>query len=572
MNKNIFSIFFLILILASVFAATYTITDFNINNNESITNSTTATLYINLGTIDSNCQMCYSEDSNQDLCAPKATCESGTKTFTLSSTNGPKTVHLFLFNNSVLDVTGSDTINLDTNAPNVTITGVNDGNYYTTREYNITITATENTAFDYNSFTFSESQIFVVTGNSNTISATLNLTNLLDGTYTITYDLNDTAKNRTTGTISWIIDSNAPICSQKSSSTFWTNSQKPNIPITDYIDVNHAQYTLNSSNAKISLKCKQNTGTWFEQNYATSTSDFNIVNSTYDCNTDQGYKMIFIKFRDGSGNWSNDSNFTIGYDITNPSRPTGFGTVAANARGTLSWTAPSADDFSGNKGYKIYKNQNGGSYTLLDTITNLATLTKEYTSLTNGTTYCYKLSTYDNAGNESTQTTEACITPASTTATISIQKNNENFPTGDKYTKNGDIINVDCSYSESASGAKMYWAFYTPNTTGQVLDESSSSVTSLSEDLTINAGTTKYAKVGFWCEATGSSGSGITYVYLDNNSPSVSWIDSNNTFVGVKRVTIKANDDKALNKVELDCELPHPKGCGFLLLARLERA
>jgi len=529
-----------------------TINDFNINNNASITNSTSATLYIDL-IADTNCEMCYSATNDQNTCTPKEACESGTEPFTLSSTDGSKTVYLFLYDNSVFTTSDNDSITLDTNAPVVTIVNnvVSDGNYYSYTPSAIIIKVDDNSGLNYSGFTFSQGGYdFNITIDSLTaLTATLDLNDLVSGEYTITYDVNDIAGNRTTDSIEWIVDTNAPVTARKSSSTFWTNSLFPTIKITDYIDMNHPQYALSSSNADINLKCNSNSGTWKEISYTTSTDDFNIGGIAYDCNGQQGYKKVFVKVRDAAWNWSNDSNFIVGYDITTPVAPTDFSVTAGNAKGTLTWVAPTADDFSGNKGYKIYKKTGGGNFVSYDTITTVSILTKDL-NLTNGTTYCFKMSTYDNAGNESSQTSEQCITPETATATISVKKDGANA----EYAKNGDVLAIACTYSSSTTGAKMYWAYYNPNVTSQVLEESSSSVTSLSDTITVSTGATKYEKIGFRCEATGSSGSGTKYVILDNNAPSVSWVDTNNNLIGVTRITVSATDDKALDRVDFNFE------------------
>lgn len=93
----------------------------------------------------------------------------------------------------------------------------------------------------------------------------------------------------------------------------------------------------------------------------------------------------------GSGGNSNGSA-----DITSPNVSTGLILTAANSNSVfLEWTA-SVDNIVV-AGYKIYRD---GNY-----LKSLATTTASDTGLNASTQYCYTLSAYDAAGNESGETT-----------------------------------------------------------------------------------------------------------------------------------------------------------------------
>lgn len=86
-------------------------------------------------------------------------------------------------------------------------------------------------------------------------------------------------------------------------------------------------------------------------------------------------------------------------DKTAPTVPNGISiTAVSSAEVKISWK-PSADNTSV-KGYKIYRN---GAFLKS---TDEKTLTD--TGLTPKTKYCYKVSAYDAAGNESAQSTDVC--------------------------------------------------------------------------------------------------------------------------------------------------------------------
>lgn len=88
-------------------------------------------------------------------------------------------------------------------------------------------------------------------------------------------------------------------------------------------------------------------------------------------------------------------------DITPPSVPTGLtATSASSSQINLSWNT-STDDM-GVAGYKIYR---GGAY-----LKSVTTTSTSNTGLEASTLYCYAVSAYDAAGNESGQSSQVCAT------------------------------------------------------------------------------------------------------------------------------------------------------------------
>ena len=101
------------------------------------------------------------------------------------------------------------------------------------------------------------------------------------------------------------------------------------------------------------------------------------------------------------------ANKAIVIDNTAPSTPSSLAAAAGNTSITLTWTANSESDLAS---YKVYGGTSASPTTLLSTI-SAGTVTYTNTSLTNGTTYYYRISAVDNAGNESDKTSDVSATP-----------------------------------------------------------------------------------------------------------------------------------------------------------------
>ena len=97
-------------------------------------------------------------------------------------------------------------------------------------------------------------------------------------------------------------------------------------------------------------------------------------------------------------------------DTTAPSVPNGLSATAVGASQVdLAWTA--STDAVGVQGYKIYRN---GTY--LSSIGPVGSASFSDTGLTSGTTYIYRVTAIDAAGNESAQSGTATATPGDTSA------------------------------------------------------------------------------------------------------------------------------------------------------------
>ena len=94
-------------------------------------------------------------------------------------------------------------------------------------------------------------------------------------------------------------------------------------------------------------------------------------------------------------------------ETTPPSTPSGLAAAAGNAQVVLTWSANSESDLAS---YKVYGGTSASPTTLLSTI-SAGTVTYTNTSLTNGTTYYYRISAVDNNGNESSKSSDVSKVP-----------------------------------------------------------------------------------------------------------------------------------------------------------------
>ena len=96
-----------------------------------------------------------------------------------------------------------------------------------------------------------------------------------------------------------------------------------------------------------------------------------------------------------------------------PATPSGLVATPGNSKVVLSWTANNESDLAS---YKIYRGTSANPTTVLVTLSGSTTLTN--TGRTNGTTYYYRISAVDNAGNESVKSSEASSMPSKSMVTV----------------------------------------------------------------------------------------------------------------------------------------------------------
>jgi hypothetical protein len=432
-------------------------------------------------------------------------------------------------NNYFEDIT-NPTITVDTSIPTV-IYSIPDGNAYKTAQ-NITV--------DFNDLTAMTSKVYLdgILKVENTTNNTITSTDINEGTHTITVDANDSVGHRLQQTITFSYDTNAPNSISVSSnfSSNYTNDVKPDITLSA------SDATSGMTGGKAYLSCSTS-GTWLEFNYATTYSDFNIIDSTYDCNSAEGNKTIYAKFKDKAGNESATTQTTIKLDRTIPSPPTGLSVSAGNTEITLSWTAPSADNLSGNYGYKIYKNGE-----LHSTITSPTTTSKTITGLSNGTSYTFKIKTLDNAGNESefSSTIDGVPVEDSCNCDVIVKRNGSNID----YAKDNDNLDITCNIEEESDNVIIKYRYETNSI--QSLTGEEDNTDTINDTFNVDG---DYTRVSFWCEwrlnNTDYSSSTKT-IYIDNESPEITWGGFDNNFAGTKEIYVDVTDNKNVNLVEFE--------------------
>ena len=134
----------------------------------------------------------------------------------------------------------------------------------------------------------------------------------------------------------------------------------------------------------------------------------------------EGAVPFSVSFSDLAGNngtaviaTSNSSSVT--FDKTAPAVPAGLAATSGDTENLLNWTANSEGDL---KSYKVFGGTSANPTTLLSSIT-AGTITYTHTGLTNGTTYYYRITSIDNAGNESAYSSDVTAVPrASQTITF----------------------------------------------------------------------------------------------------------------------------------------------------------
>lgn len=135
------------------------------------------------------------------------------------------------------------------------------------------------------------------------------------------------------------------------------------------------------------------------------------------CATAYDYRVRAYQGTDYSGYSSVVTATTL---ICPPLTPTGFtATAVSQSRINLSWTDPSNDPRYQESGYDIQRAVGAGGYSMLVTIP-AGTLTYSNTGLTCGTSYSYRIQTFNAGGTSSwatvTTSTNACAAPPAPTA------------------------------------------------------------------------------------------------------------------------------------------------------------
>ena len=157
----------------------------------------------------------------------------------------------------------------------------------------------------------------------------------------------------------------------------------------------------------------------------------NGTNNYWDMNQD-GNNYPVLSWQDGAT--------VLVTDLTDPSAPTALIATPGNTQVVLTWAANSEGDLAS---YKVYRGTSASPTTLLSTIT-AGTETSTQSSLTNGTLYYFNISAVDDAGNESSVTSDVSSLPHDPSGNYSLS-----FDGVNDYVNVGDMLSQG-SYTKVA--------------------------------------------------------------------------------------------------------------------------
>ncbi|MFD1631491.1 MBG domain-containing protein [Pseudopedobacter beijingensis] len=224
---------------------------------------------------------------------------------------------------------------------------------------------------------------------------------LTDGAYSITAKATDIAGNVSSASsaLSITIDTTQPTVTITSNISTLKIGQTATITFTFTKDPGATFTAASITITGGTLSALSGTGT-------TRTATF-----TPTANVDEGTVSITIaagSYTDIAGNTGlAGTTPSLTYDTKAPAVPTGLVAIFDNQQSVLNWTANTETDLSS---YKIYSGTSANPTTWLATVIK-PTVTYTHTELTNGTTYYYRITAVDQAGNESTYSTEVTAIP-----------------------------------------------------------------------------------------------------------------------------------------------------------------
>ncbi len=116
---------------------------------------------------------------------------------------------------------------------------------------------------------------------------------------------------------------------------------------------------------------------------------------------------------DGNESWYSSEAATSIIDIVPPASPQNLSAQAGDKQVTLTWTANTENDFLR---YRIYEGTTANPVTAIDSSESAFDTTRTISELNNGTTYHFRITAVDTAGNESGFSNEVNVTPSDQTA------------------------------------------------------------------------------------------------------------------------------------------------------------
>jgi len=416
-----------------------------------------------------------------------------TKSWTLTSGDGTKTVYL-----RVRDIAGntrdsSDSIILDTTEPSCSLSINNNALYTNTISVNLSITASDANGVKYMRFkndtsNWTEWESFVT-------SKSWNLTNI-EGERTVYVMVKDAAGNTKTASDKITLDTTPPsdLSIYINNGSSYTNSQQVTL-------------TLSAAGGPTKIYLSNDKINWQEYDYTTSI--------TWNLTTGDGLKTVWYKAADAAGNNATAISATITLDTTVPS-PVLLSTPADGATVTTQtpqfiWSDPNSDT----KNYYIEIIQSG------TTIQSSYIDTTSYTAETLAPgSYGWKVTVYDRANNSVTTSQQSftisvsgLVIPTPTYPPNGAYFNNTNINPTLRWSQVTNATAYDIQYgisqnnlSNLASVANPYYEITTP----------------------LSHGTTIYWRVRARNTTTSTNYSSIRYFTIDTQPPTGLSISINN--------------------------------------------
>ena len=202
-------------------------------------------------------------------------------------------------------------------------------------------------------------------------------------------------------------------------------------------------------------------------------------------------------------------------DVTPPTIPTGLTAAPRDRAVALDWN----DNTDTVAGYKVYRDTNVGVTTTASAYTD--------TGLTNGTSYCYRVTAMDSSGNESSPSAQACATPAAPERVVHVADLDRTTKGKGKSGKWEASVTVTI---RDAAATLVTGATVTGNWSGAI-GRSVSGVTASNGSLTLGTGPIA-GGTSVTFTVTNVAGSGLTYNQAANTDPDG---DSTGTAITVAR-------------------------------------
>ncbi len=351
-----------------------------INSGDTYTNSTSVNLTTITATDDSSIKMRFQNSGEnwtewQDF--------QGTKAWTLTSTDGSKTVNYEakdVVNNTIISSV-SDSITLDTTNPTVNMSIVGAGDTPSTHSNNVSVTLSiagsdATSGVEYMKI----SNDIGFTGSSwiNYTTSKAWTLNSGDGTKTVYIKVKDRAgKESVVSSDNITLDTVSPLSLTISIDSGQTYTNSTNVTL-----------SLSATNAlKMQVSNYANFSGAVWESYSTS-KNFSITDGN-------GTRKVYFRAKDTAGNIATGVNDSIILDKATPEISSVSSSGVSQSSATITWTTDEAST-----SYVEYGTTTGyGSNTTLNS-TKAMSHSQIITSLNSGTTYHYRVRSLDGAGNE----------------------------------------------------------------------------------------------------------------------------------------------------------------------------